>query len=91
MPLAPETASAALLRQTAQSSTPPTVNTPSDALLSVVPGPAFNDTVYWLQPPRGCGHASHGTAGNLVKRSTGKCKLCEATKAVQKKAARPAV
>lgn len=86
MPLEPETASAALVRQTEKSPMPLTVGTPSDAPPPVVPGPDFNPLVYWLQPPRVCGHASHGAAGNLTKRSTGKCKRCEDAKAAQKKA-----
>jgi len=91
MPLEPENASATLLRQPEKSPMPVTVGTPSEAPPPVVPGPAFNPLVHWLQPPAPCGHASHGAAGNLVKRSTGKCKLCEDAKVAQKKAAkRPA-
>ncbi len=86
----PENGIAELLRQTEKSATPVTVGTPGEAPPPVVPGPDFNPLVYWLQPrgkPGVCGHASHGAAGNLIKRSTGKCKRCEDAKAVKNPAA----
>lgn len=88
MPLEAETASATLVRQTHNSPTPVTMAPPSEDTPSVVPDPPFNARVYFLQPPGPCGHASHGAAGNLVKRTTRVCKLCEDAKAAKKKAAR---